>query len=458
MKLSLLLSIKRLYVIYLIIFIAIIDNRVTNAINNSFSVRLFNNHNYTTKRIVFHNASLGIKHNYQSDNATSEYCEFLKRNSRKFSDGSIRLSFTPNRKPQKETVANAKLITVLVDDNLYLLTTWESWKPNYFLHGRRSVVILFDYVKYMLLQDQKDSIKDLDSFYSNLFEVNLGLTPACVEIPSNSSYSHTNISNCNHYVNIDQGYRVYSYSGPTNKSNYGVVFASVYKFPNPYLSQLYDDTEYGSIEDWQDSCFRGHFDFMKYDDSLSRCMNASRFNSTNIYLSKLMPSSDTASSRSTPKAYRNRRQLGGESYTYIKYNTWYPHGSFHLDLIDYFDYFMKLDSDIWLHRPIPANMLTHMARDGAYLATGFTELTRDGDRGQVNETNAYVSALGQTCKLKLVPAFYPKRVNEFNAVNYGNFMVTWLGFFTSPQLMHYSRGWSKASSMFYHRWGDQQYW
>ena len=449
-----------------VITLYVLSQLTIHAAISSFSIRLRSNHDHdkTTKRVIFHNVSLGLRHDYRSHNATSEYCALLKQTSKKMSDGSVRLSFTPNRKPQKETVSNAKLITVLVDDNLYLLTTFESWKPNYFLRGKRSVVILFDYMKYELLQDQKNSVKDLDSFYYNLFEVNLGLTPACVEISSHSN-ANVNKSECSHHLNLDQGYRVYSYSGPTSKNNYGVVFASVYKFPNPYLNQFYDDRDYGSTEAWKDSCFRGFFDFMKYDENLLRCMNESRVNgATHSYLSQFSSSdSDTKQQQQQPttsaRHHHDQRQLNKESYTYIKYNTWYPHGSFHLELIDFFDYFMKLDSDVWLHKPIPSDMLLHMAREGAFLATGFTELTRDGDRGQVNETNWYVSNLANTCKIdRLVPAFHPKVIKKFEEVNYGNFMVTWLGFYTSPQLMHYSRDWSKAPSMFHHRWGDQQYW
>jgi len=425
----------------------------THASITSFSIPLKN------ERIHFHNVSLGFKHDYHADNATSEYCSLLKQTSKKLSDAnkSLCLSFTPNRKPQKETVANAKLLTVLVDDNLYLLTTFESWKPNYFLRGKRSVVILFDYMRYELLQEKKNSIKDLDRFYHNLFEINLGLTPACViveTIVSHSSHSNTSKSSeCNHHLDLDQGYRVYSYSGPSNKTNYGVIFASVFKFPNPYLSQVYDDKEYGSTRDWKDSCFRGFFDFSKKndDENLARCMKESRFNSSSM--------ADYHHNHQDSDLYYDPQKLGQESYTYIKYTTWYPHGSFHLELIDFFDYLMKLDSDIWLHKPIPSYMLTHLAHDGAFLATGFPELTDDGDRGQVNETNLYVSSLAQTCQIDhLVPAFHPKVIKEFNDVAYSNFMVTWLGFFTSPQLMHYSRHWSKATSMFTHRWTDQQYW
>lgn len=423
---------------------------------NSFSVKLTNSYDKSIKRILFHNVSLGLKHDYRSLNASAEYCSLLKHKPKVSSDGSLRLSYTPNRRPQKESVTNAKLVTVLVDDNLYLLTTWESWKPNYFLSGKRSVVILFDYMKYEILKEQKNSIQDLDSFYRNLFEINLGLIPACVELHTDSSAKRPE---CSHQLNLDQGYRVYSYSGPTNMTNYGVVFASVYKFPNPYLSQLYDDKEYGSIKDWKDVCFRGFFDFIKGDDNLARCMSHSRFNDSSLAMKLLLDKGPSTTSESGHHDHKLRRRLAEESYTYIKYNTWYPHGSFHLQLIDYFDYFMKLDSDVWLHRPIPADMLTHMAHDGAVLATGFTELTRDGDRGQVNETNKYVSTLAHDCNIKhLVPAFHPKVIKEYNAVNYGNFMVTWLGFFTSPQVMHYSRAWSKAPSMFHHRWGDQQYW
>jgi hypothetical protein len=147
-------------------------------------------------------------------------------------------------------------------------------------------------------------------------------------------------------------------------------------------------------------------------------------------------------------------------YQYIAMNTWYTYHGLQLDLLDYFDYWLKIDYDV-----VWSEDMTHDLRKLFFDARALfihTEIGHDPPemvKGVATVRNDFLAAERRRCGGRVYPRavgqpFYEDPSSTF----YGNFIGGWLGFLTSPEVAAFGKLWNASPFIWKRRWGDQQFW
>jgi hypothetical protein len=151
-------------------------------------------------------------------------------------------------------------------------------------------------------------------------------------------------------------------------------------------------------------------------------------------------------------------------YTYVKYTNAYVYHLLRLQILDYFEYFAKIDTDMFIRGRLPANIVRMMRSGDKLLLTPYALVT-DGLRGVEHVMDGYVQEERERCRNDTVrPAseedspLHWKRGSEWQTV-YSNFMVGALSFYTAPEVLHLAEEYMAHSRvMLEERWVDQQWW
>lgn len=146
------------------------------------------------------------------------------------------------------------------------------------------------------------------------------------------------------------------------------------------------------------------------------------------------------------------------SFDYTFYNTVFTYHILKENLLDFFDFYMKLDTDIIFNKPIPFNLFQTMSVKGCLI--GHTVINNDVPACQNNSHAAL---------LKYVREYEGKIGAKENALQsswckddwfYGNFVAFWRPFLRSPENLHFANYLYEEWKIGYykHRWTDQAVW
>lgn len=144
---------------------------------------------------------------------------------------------------------------------------------------------------------------------------------------------------------------------------------------------------------------------------------------------------------------------------------WYVHDMMRLRVLDFFDFVYKVDDDIGFVRRMPEDPAALMASEHKLFFKTSPDNARDSAICAVNSLafqTAYLRAEGARCGdgrgLRARGEGAPSWQEDTVSV-YGNFVGMWLGYFASPQLLHFSDAWlTYPNGTWVYRWTDQQYW
>ena len=125
----------------------------------------------------------------------------------------------------------------------------------------------------------------------------------------------------------------------------------------------------------------------------------------------------------------------------------------HLEALDYFDFFLKVDVDVRVWKPMHTVVAHTMHEHGAHFLHTMQRCDEpiSCDASLNDSLVAYVS--GAACPHTPSPELLTKR-----CVYYANFIAGWLGLFQSPQMLQYSEAWWAWPGGWRYRWTDQQFW
>jgi hypothetical protein len=165
------------------------------------------------------------------------------------------------------------------------------------------------------------------------------------------------------------------------------------------------------------------------------------------------------------------------NYGYVKMTNWYAYYMLNLQLLDFFDYASKLDSDVGFASPFPdPNLPLRMAKNGTkMLATQQQWYNDDGriTQGTRQCLEAYIDEESKLCGKgakkngKDIVWFRPGGENatvlwegNLNLTFRAHFLVYWLGLYAAPEVKAMAKYWNDwhPRGMWDYRWGDQQWW
>eukprot|EP00667_Euglena_gracilis_P011932 EG_transcript_12224 len=154
--------------------------------------------------------------------------------------------------------------------------------------------------------------------------------------------------------------------------------------------------------------------------------------------------------------------LGRWPLGYVSANTWYVHQMFDLQLLHFFDFFIKLDDDVRFFQPLPATFFAEIVgpTQSLFFHTGPYLEPPHIVKGLVGFIETYFDLESDRCARQVHPACMGKPWFEQKRKTYwGNFNGGWLGFFTSPEVRMFSWLWLHyPDGRWAHRWTDQKYW
>lgn len=149
------------------------------------------------------------------------------------------------------------------------------------------------------------------------------------------------------------------------------------------------------------------------------------------------------------------------NYAYVLMTNWYASGMLRLEILDYFDYFMKIDDDIKFIKPLVEDFINDRVVPKRSVLFHSMESIEDPSCA-INLNHAISSFLGfesSLCERSLVAVRNDDEFKNETTMYYSNFIGGWLGLFTSPEMLHFSNFWyNYEPGMWEHRWGDQQFW
>ena len=125
-----------------------------------------------------------------------------------------------------------------------------------------------------------------------------------------------------------------------------------------------------------------------------------------------------------------------------------------LDVMDHFDFFVKLDVDVRLLAHVDINK--EMTTRGAYWLQG----TDDGVASEICQATlnvclqAFVQSHGTRCSRQPPSYLLKPRIRSFNSP----FVAAWLGTLQAPLVLQYAQLWWTWPGGWDHRWGDQEFW
>ena len=120
-------------------------------------------------------------------------------------------------------------------------------------------------------------------------------------------------------------------------------------------------------------------------------------------------------------------------------NRYYTHQMLSLKILSDYDYFMKVDADVRAMKPIYIQPLLH--KGIVFIHT--SKFPQD-------------NPLCNKDALKFAQSYCHNQWSSPHTIYYGNFIIGWLGLFTSPEVLdfsdhHWKNGWE-------YRWTDQTFW
>ncbi|CAB9498792.1 expressed unknown protein [Seminavis robusta] len=147
---------------------------------------------------------------------------------------------------------------------------------------------------------------------------------------------------------------------------------------------------------------------------------------------------------------------------YVLGTRWYVYEMLHLSILQEYDYFIKLDTDVVFLQPIPLHLLHDMtirraiwAHFGAYpphiqapCGTGIVAAVQD-----FLQTTTSTNQPRQLCSSHNTQLF-----QKDADLYYTNFVIGRTDFFTSPPILQFSRALSAPNGFFRYRWTDQIVW
>jgi hypothetical protein len=181
-----------------------------------------------------------------------------------------------------------------------------------------------------------------------------------------------------------------------------------------------------------------------------------------------------------PKYIRNdpslleRRKFGPKGcsarLTYLQGNRWYTHEMLQLQIIQQYDYFFKIDTDIVFHRSPSFHVLQDMKRKGAIF--GHTaEYYPDGDpscaTGLLDAVLNFTTQKQQRQQPSSLPSSWKNQIcsatdpamQKSADLYYCNFIIGNVGYFTSPWVLEFGTFLTNyPDGYFTNKWGDQVFW
>ena len=382
---------------------------------------------HTYNRKTFPNVSLGLDHTHDGHHCHNRLNSSLSK----------RMSFTSNRRLQKDTISDSenekiKLGIVLAlggHSNQYydygpggslngLLGVWDSWIDYFFSRTSNTTSLI-------MILDERDFTRQnytrsKEEYMNKILIDNMGASPIeCIY--ENDHTKHK----CSNELQLDQGYRVYYVDIEKHTQNITdkyqqplIIFVTIYKFPVPEWAVGMDE-EHLYIH-WRPS-------------------RLGRFKT---------------------------------NYGYVKLTNWYSYHMTNLQILDYFDYGGKLDNDVSFVAPFPEPNLPKMLAklETLMLVTQnswyFDEPRIAQGIGQCVDNYIGIESLlcypDEKGKL-LIPGGMADPLfltGNFNATFRAHFLTFWLGLYTAPETKLLAKHWNgwHPRGMWEYRWGDQQWW
>jgi hypothetical protein len=423
---------------------------------------------------IFPNVSFGLR--FKAD---QQQCKW---------NGTI-MSYTPNRRVQKDTMHDAELerlqLGVILavgghSDQHYdygpagsingLMAVWDSWLENFFTYSSNtaSLVLLFDERDFL----KQNYTRSKQTYLYNIVVRNMGATPVdCVHMRHrhdatlDSVYKHHEIhvrtanaaaagivrgkatgsaanalkvpslhhTGCTNELPLDQGYRVYyidvARNHPTNINQKPlIIFAAVHRFPVP--EWVKPEEEEKLFKTWKPWRLPGRFP---------------------------------------------------TNYAYVKMTNWYSYHMLNLQVIDLFDYGGKLDNDVSFVAPFPEpNLPKRLVTKNVQMMATQNGWYYDDSRvaqGVLQCLNSWIAERSKECNDVLTragsgtsnnngqlqpqgrtdPTFW--EANQ-NATFRAHFLTFWFGLYDSPETHSLAQYWNDwhPRGMWDYRWGDQQWW
>eukprot|EP00760_Papus_ankaliazontas_P006665 PhM_4_TR13131/c0_g1_i1/m.17990 len=137
---------------------------------------------------------------------------------------------------------------------------------------------------------------------------------------------------------------------------------------------------------------------------------------------------------------------------YIQGTRWYTHDIFFEPHVLRYDFWIKLDVDIWFFRPVPYNVVGEMVKRGAlFMHTGMV----DNGHGCSDELQGAIEAYCEERNLRPVAEGQTWFTND-KWTFYTNFVATWVGFHASREHLELAKYLNEFPNGFFkHRWTDQ---
>jgi hypothetical protein len=441
-----------------------------NTVCRANIIEIFANDHFSR---FIHNVSYGLQYNLEEN---GRQCDAAtgRKNVLHENGKSDFMTYTPNRRPQAETIEEGQhhalqLGIVLAvgahGDSYYdygpsgslngLMSVWDSWVDNLMpvVSNSTSLILLLDERDFF----KQNYTKSVDKYLDSIIIGNMGGKAAdCVVIKNSrplspSSTLHRGGANSHHHhrghmshggygplhrhapigcvgntLDLDSGYKVYYIDvGNSTLTHYQspfLIFASLYKFPAP---------EWAAHED-EEQLFK------------------------------------TWRPRGLPGRFKT-------NYGYVKMTNWYAYHQLNLRLLDYFDYAGKLDNDVSFVAPFPEpNLPLRLASKGTKMLATQEKWYFDDPRiangirqclaNYVAEESKLCSAAVRDPQTKSLTAGGIKATlfweSNLNATFRSHFLVYWLGLYGAAEVKHLARHWNDwhPRGMWDYRWGDQQWW
>ena len=129
-----------------------------------------------------------------------------------------------------------------------------------------------------------------------------------------------------------------------------------------------------------------------------------------------------------------------------------------LEALSHFDFFAKVDVDVYVTRPI--EIASPMLRQRAHWLHTF-DVQGAWSRGCSSTLHAhmqpYLAAAGCTTEDAPTAFALANRPGAWPTF-YTNFVAGWLGLFQSPQLLQFAQYWWSWPGGWRYRWSDQEFW
>lgn len=384
-----------------------------------------------------------------------------------------KMTYTPNRREQKNTVQDAQLdrlqLAVVLavgghSDKHYdygpagsingLMAVWDSWLENFFSYtsNTTSLILLFDERDYR----KQNYTRSTHTYLDNIVMHNMGAEPVdCVHLRHRtgatveSVYNHQHnqlrtaphaaphssahprkrkerstsphYNGCTNELVLDQGYRVYYIDVASPKTSINqrplIIFAAVHRFP--LAEWVKPEEEENLFKTWKPWRLPGRFP---------------------------------------------------TNYAYVKMTNWYSYHMLNLQLIDFFDYGGKLDNDVSFVAPFPEpNLPLKLATKNTKMMVTQNGWYYDDPRvaqGVHQCLNSWISDQTKLCKSKNLPLVPSGKddptfwESNLNATFRAHFLTFWFGLYTAPETYSLARYWNDwhPRGMWDFRWGDQQWW